>query len=70
MRAERTDPTASTPFAARMSVEQVEEGSALAPRFDSDGLLPFITTDANAGEVLMLTETASAVLARGVTDIS
>ena len=27
MSAERTDPTTSTPFAARMSVEQIEEGS-------------------------------------------
>ena len=54
MRAEHTDPTTSTPFAARMSVEQVEEGFALAPKFDADGLIPCITTDANAGEVLML----------------
>ena len=37
-----------------MSVEQVEEGLALAPRFDADGLIPCITTDANKGEVLML----------------
>ena len=36
MRVERTDPTASTPFAARMSVEQVEEGLALAPKFDAN----------------------------------
>ena len=54
MRVERTDPTTSTPFAARTSVEQVEEGSALAPKFDADGLIPCITTDANTGEVLML----------------
>ena len=54
MRAERTDPTTSTPFAARVSVEQVEEGFALAPKFDADGLIPCITTDANAGEELML----------------
>ena len=54
MRAERTDPTTSTPFAARMSVEQVEDGFALAPRFDADGLIPCITTDADGGEVLML----------------
>ena len=58
MGAERTDQTTSTPFAARMSVEQVEEGFALAPRFDADGLIPCITTDANAGEVLMLHEAA------------
>jgi len=54
MSAERTDPTTSRPFAARVSVEQVEEGLALAPRFDVDGLIPCVTTDANTGEVLML----------------
>lgn len=40
-------------FAKRVSVEQVEEGSALAPRFDADGLIPVVTTDAASGEVLM-----------------
>ena len=54
MSAERTDPTAAAPFAERLSVEQVEEGLALAPRFDADGLIPCITTDAGTGEVLML----------------
>ncbi len=54
MRAEPTDPAASTSFAARMSVEQVEEGLSLAPKFDADGLIPCITTDANTGDVLML----------------
>jgi phosphoribosyl-AMP cyclohydrolase len=41
-------------FAKRMSVEQVEEGTDLAPKFDADGLLPCVTTDAASGEVLML----------------
>lgn len=41
-------------FHARQSIEQVEEGTELAPRFDSDGLMPCITTDAESGEVLML----------------
>ncbi len=41
-------------FAARSTVEQVEEGLALAPRFDADGLIPCITTDTSTGEVLML----------------
>ncbi len=45
---------AAAPFAARATVEQVEEGLALAPKFDADGLIPCITTDANTGEVLML----------------
>lgn len=40
-------------FARRISVEQVEEGTELAPRFDADGLLPAVTTDADTGELLM-----------------
>ncbi len=40
-------------FARRLSVEQVEEGDQLAPRFDGDGLLPVVTTDIHSGEVLM-----------------
>jgi phosphoribosyl-AMP cyclohydrolase len=41
-------------FAPRLSVEQVEEGNVLAPKFDADGLLPCVTTDIDTGEVLML----------------
>ena len=41
-------------FQTRRSVEQVEEGSELAPKFGSDGLMPCVTSDARTGEVLML----------------
>jgi phosphoribosyl-AMP cyclohydrolase len=41
-------------FSSRDSVEQVEEGRQLAPKFDDDGLLPVVTTDAASGDVLML----------------
>jgi phosphoribosyl-AMP cyclohydrolase len=41
-------------FAERESIEQVEEGNVLAPKFDDRGLLPVVTTDAKSGEVLML----------------
>lgn len=41
-------------FKKRISVEQVEEGTELAPKFDADGLLPCVTTMAKTGEVLML----------------
>jgi len=41
-------------FFQRKSVEQVEEGAELAPKFDRDGLIPCITTAAGTGEVLML----------------
>ncbi|MFM8643859.1 MAG: phosphoribosyl-AMP cyclohydrolase, partial [Actinomycetota bacterium] len=41
-------------YAARTSVEQVEEGRVLAPKFDKDGLIPVVTTDYDSGEVLMV----------------
>jgi len=43
----------NSPFAARTSVEQVEQGAELAPKFDANGLIPVITTDAETGELLM-----------------
>ncbi len=50
-------PTTATETVAmhpRQSVEQVEEGRMLAPKFDDDGLIACVTTDAASGEVLML----------------
>lgn len=44
----------ATVFAKRTSIEQVEEGRELAPKFDEHGLIPCVTTDADSGEVLML----------------
>ena len=41
-------------FAKRESVEQVEEGSILAPKFDQDGIIPAVVTEASSGELLML----------------
>ena len=40
-------------FAPRTSVEQVEEGNQLAPKFDENGCIPCITTHAETREVLM-----------------
>jgi phosphoribosyl-AMP cyclohydrolase len=40
-------------FSARKSIEQVEEGVELAPKFDEQGLIPVVTTDFSSGEVLM-----------------
>ena len=40
-------------FARRISIEQVEEGRELAPKFDSNGLIPAVTTDYTSGELLM-----------------
>ncbi len=53
-------------FAKRISVEQVEEGSDLAPRFDADGLLPVVTTSADSGDVLMLGYMNSEALERSI----
>jgi phosphoribosyl-AMP cyclohydrolase len=41
-------------FFSRVSIEQVEEGRELAPKFDEHGLIPCVTTAAKTGEVLML----------------
>lgn len=40
-------------FAERKTIEQVEEGVELAPKFDADGLIPVVTTDFETGELLM-----------------
>ena len=42
------------PFAQRGTQAEVESGLAFAPKFDADGLIPAIVTDAASGEVLML----------------
>jgi phosphoribosyl-AMP cyclohydrolase len=44
----------SSPFAPRASTQEVEEGRALAPKFDADGLVTCVATDARSGEVLMV----------------
>ena len=41
-------------FARRGTTAEVEGGLRLQPRFDADGLIPAIVTDAASGEVLML----------------
>jgi phosphoribosyl-AMP cyclohydrolase len=40
-------------FGPRISIEQVEEGKTLAPKFDQNGLIPVVTTAAETGELLM-----------------
>ena len=40
-------------FAPRRSIEQVEEGVELAPKFDERGLIPAVTTDYASGVLLM-----------------
>ena len=41
-------------FAERSSIEFVEEGSTLAPKFNSEGIIPVIVTETKSELVLML----------------
>ena len=54
------------PFPAPESETASEEGTAFAPRFDKDGLLPVVTTAAKTGEVLMLAYMNAEALARTI----
>jgi phosphoribosyl-AMP cyclohydrolase len=44
---------ATVKFQTRNTIEQVEEGNELAPKFDERGLITVVTTDADSGELLM-----------------
>ncbi|MDA8851997.1 phosphoribosyl-AMP cyclohydrolase [Hyphomicrobiales bacterium] len=41
-------------FQPRVSVEEIEEGSSLSPKFNQDGLIPCVTSDSKTNEVLMV----------------
>src|SRR5262245_11954554 len=43
----------SAPFAARGTPSEIETGTQFQPKFDADGLIPAIVTDAASVEVLM-----------------
>jgi phosphoribosyl-AMP cyclohydrolase len=53
-------------FCKRVTVEQVEEGTELAPKFDADGVMPVVTTDASTGDVLMLGYMNAAALKKSI----
>ncbi|HEY4405683.1 MAG TPA: phosphoribosyl-AMP cyclohydrolase [Xanthobacteraceae bacterium] len=53
-------------FAQRGSTQGVEEGRALAPKFDADGLLTCVATDAHSGEVLMVAHMNAEALKRTI----
>jgi phosphoribosyl-AMP cyclohydrolase len=53
-------------FAERGSAEEVEEGRALAPKFDADGLVTCVATDATSGGVLMVAHMNAEALARTI----
>jgi len=53
-------------FAERGSTEDIEEGARLAPKFDANGLVTCITTDAASGDVLMVAHMNAEALARTI----
>jgi phosphoribosyl-AMP cyclohydrolase len=52
--AERALVDTANPFAPRGAAADVEEGLALAPKFDANGLITCVATDNRSGEVLMI----------------
>ncbi len=53
-------------FSERGSAEAIEEGRALAPKFDADGLVTCVATDAASGDVLMVAHMNAEALARTI----
>jgi phosphoribosyl-AMP cyclohydrolase len=54
-------------FAAPGSAQEVEEGRTLTPKFDADGLITCVATDAQSGEVLMVAHMNAAALHKTLT---
>ena len=55
-----------TAFAPPGSAVDLEEGAALTPKLDVDGLITCVTTDAGSGEVLMVARMNAEALARTI----
>jgi phosphoribosyl-AMP cyclohydrolase len=53
-------------FAQRGSAQEVEEGRTFAPKFDADGLVTCVATDARSGEVLMVAHMNAQALANTI----
>jgi phosphoribosyl-AMP cyclohydrolase len=53
-------------FAQPGSTEEVEEGLTFAPKFDADGLVTCVATDAVSGDVLMVAHMNAEALARTI----
>ena len=54
------------PFPPPGTTAEVEEGTALTPRFGPDGLITCVATDADTGEVLMVAHMNAEALARTI----
>jgi len=53
-------------FAVPGSTKEVEDGRALTPKFDADGLVTCVATDAQSGEVLMVAHMNAQALAQTI----
>ena len=58
--------TTTYSFSERGTTQAVEEGRALAPKFDADGLVTCVATDATNGDVLMVAHMNAEALARTI----
>jgi phosphoribosyl-AMP cyclohydrolase len=56
----------SSPFAPPGPAAEAEEGRALTPKFDANGLVTCVATDARSGDVLMVAHMNAAALARTI----
>jgi len=56
----------NSPFAAPAAAAELEEGLALTPKFDADGLVTCVATDAGSGDVLMVAHMNAEALARTI----
>ena len=53
-------------FAPQATTEQVEEGRVLAPKFDADGLITCVVTDARTHDLLMVAHMNPEALAKTI----
>src|ERR1700678_4215764 len=54
------------PFALPGAAADLEEGAVLTPKFDADGLVTCVATDAGSGEVLMVAHMNADALAKTI----
>jgi phosphoribosyl-AMP cyclohydrolase len=54
------------PFSAAADKHALEEGTVLSPRFDANGLVTCVTTDAATGELLMVAHMNAEALQRSI----
>ena len=58
--------SSQSPFALPGTSTELEEGLTLTPKFDADGLVTAVATDAASGEVLMVAHMNAAALAKTI----